>query len=98
LETPKTPYFVYIVKSTSTQKRYIGHTNDLNRRLQEHNNPEHNQAKFTTKQAGPWEFIHHETFNSRSEAMIREQWLKSRSGRRWIDDKFGRTSPAVLPD
>lgn len=30
-------YYAYVLKSQSTQKRYIGHTNDLERRLAEHN-------------------------------------------------------------
>jgi putative endonuclease len=93
LETPKTPYFVYIVKSTSTQKRYIGHTNDIDRRLDEHNNPEHNPMKYTSKQAGPWQLIYEESFASRSEAMKRERWLKSGMGRQWLNEKLGRASP-----
>lgn len=35
-------YTVYVLVSHSTGKRYAGQTNDLERRLAEHNTPEHN--------------------------------------------------------
>jgi putative endonuclease len=91
-------YHVYVIESVSTKRRYIGQTNDLDRRLAEHNNPDHNALKYTTKQAGPWQLIYHEQCTSRSEAMKRERWLKSRTGRRWLQTNLERASPAELPD
>lgn len=46
-------YFVYVIKSTSLDMHYIGHTSDLNDRLLRHNR---NRNKFT-KDKGPWELI-----------------------------------------
>ncbi|TAL78417.1 MAG: hypothetical protein EPN88_02165 [Bacteroidetes bacterium] len=31
-------FYVYILKSESTENSYVGHTKDLQRRLEEHNN------------------------------------------------------------
>ncbi|MCH9001559.1 MAG: GIY-YIG nuclease family protein [Planctomycetes bacterium] len=47
------PFFVYIVENPSG-KFYVGQTEDLGRRVKQHNDPAHNQAKYTTKHAGPW--------------------------------------------
>ncbi len=85
---------MYVLQSESTGRRYVGQTADLERRLAEHNDPEHSPSKFTTKHAGPWTLIHHEEYATRSEAMQRERWLKTRSGRRWLNNRGGRASPA----
>jgi len=86
-------FTVYIIESLSTGKRYVGQTNNLQRRLAEHNNPDHNPGKYTSKHAGPWKLIHQEQYSSRSEAMKRERWLKSGTGRQWLNNEFGRASP-----
>jgi predicted GIY-YIG superfamily endonuclease len=39
---------VYGLVSESTGRRYTGRTDDLVRRLDEHNDPTHNRGKFTT--------------------------------------------------
>ena len=85
---------MYVLQSESTGRRYVGQTANLERRLAEHNNPGHNPSKFTTKHAGPWKLIHHEEYATRCEAMQRERWLKTRSGRRWLNNRRGRASPA----
>ncbi|HEV57887.1 MAG TPA: GIY-YIG nuclease family protein [Phycisphaerales bacterium] len=87
-------YFVYILESASTGKRYIGQTDDLERRVAEHNSREHNPCKFTSKHPGPWRLVYHESCETRSEAMRRERWLKSGVGRQWIADHMPRASPA----
>ena len=81
-------YFVYVLISESTGRRYVGQTDDLNRRLAEHNSPEHNLAKFTTKHPGPWRLAHSEELSTRAEAMRRERWLKTGVGRRWLDGEL----------
>jgi putative endonuclease len=91
-------WYIYVIESISTGRRYVGQTEDLERRIAEHNNPDHNPIKYTTRQAGPWRLVHYELCSSRSEATRRERWLKSRSGRRRLDANLGRASPAGLPD
>ncbi len=71
----------------------MGQTDDLDRRVTEHNAPTHNVHKYTTKQPGPWKLVYHETFETRSEAVCREGALKSGQGRQWLDRELGRASP-----
>jgi len=88
-------FFVYVIESLTTGGRYIGQTGDLNRRLAEHNDPEHKPAKYTSRQAGPWKLIYQEIHPTCSQAVRRERWLKSRTGRRWLNAELGRASPAA---
>jgi len=80
----KLSFWVYIIKSETTNKIYIGHTSDLERRLREHNNRKVGKRRYTRKQQGPWHLIHFEEMESRSDAMRREKFLKSGKGREWI--------------
>jgi len=56
---------------------YIGQTNDISCRLKRHND---NLVK-STKNYVPWEIIYFERYNTRREAMEREEYLKSGRGR-----------------
>jgi len=58
-------YYVYILKSHSEEKTYIGYTNDLERRLKEH------------KDKKP-ELIYYEAYKSEIDARLRERKLKQR--------------------
>jgi putative endonuclease len=80
------PFWTYILRSDSTRKIYIGHTSDLGRRLDEHNNENVGNLRYTRKQKGPWRLIHSEQFSNRSQAMKREKQLKGGQGRQWIKD------------
>ncbi|MFB0525259.1 MAG: GIY-YIG nuclease family protein [Phycisphaerae bacterium] len=73
-------FSVYVLQNPSG-RFYVGHTCDLNRRLVEHNSPNHNPSKCTSRQSGPWQLIYQEHHPNRSEAMHRERWLKSGAGR-----------------
>lgn len=64
--------FIYILR-TSDNKLYIGHSNDLERRQQDHTNSL--GAKFI-KDHGQFKLVYSEQFNTRSEAMEREKQLK----------------------
>ena len=86
-------FFVYILRSETSGKLYIGQTNNMDRRLREHNEPLHNVRKHTSRNKGPWQLIHHEEVESRSDAVRREKWLKSGIGREWIHATFGRAGP-----
>ncbi len=76
-------YFVYVI-SNPDQRVYIGQTNDIVRRVQEHNDPYNKNSKFTKRNTGPWKLLTHEEFTTRSEAMKREKQLKTSRGRTWI--------------
>jgi putative endonuclease len=64
--------FVYILYSDRTGKRYIGHTNDLDKRFKEHNG---GRVK-STKAGLPWRMIAYKEYFSRSEARWVERSLK----------------------
>ena len=66
-------YRVYILHSQKIDRFYIGHTADMNDRLQRHNNGE----VFSTKAYCPWELVYSEEFETRGEAMRRERELKT---------------------
>lgn len=77
-------YFVYILYSPSYNRTYVGQTNDISNRLSYHNS---GKVK-STKPFRPWTLIYSESFSSRSEAMKREKWFKSKQGRNKIFDIF----------
>jgi putative endonuclease len=86
-------YFVYVLVNESAGRRYVGQTDDLSRRLAEHNGQSANSRRYTRKFAGVWRLIHSEEFATRSAAIRRERWLKSGVGRAWLDEQFGKASP-----
>lgn len=79
-------YFIYIIYSENRGVKYIGHTNDIERRLWEHNQ---NVGCRYTKNKGPWKLIHQENFETRANAIAREKILKTGVGRDWIKKQFG---------
>ncbi|MHC4695162.1 MAG: GIY-YIG nuclease family protein [Planctomycetota bacterium] len=58
-------YFVYVLQIEPTGRSYVGQTEDLDRRLAEHNSPVHNTRRYTTKHAGPWVLSYREVFGTR---------------------------------
>ncbi|MFH1359610.1 MAG: GIY-YIG nuclease family protein [Candidatus Omnitrophota bacterium] len=68
-------FHVYLLKSTRDSNLYIGFTNDLNRRVKEHNNGQ----VASTEKRGPFELIYCESYKSESNARNRERNLKLRS-------------------
>lgn len=66
-------YYTYILKSSSTGKIYIGHTDNLETRLKEHNAK--GKSLFTSKK-GPWKIVWSKEFSDRSGAMNFENNLK----------------------
>jgi len=73
-------YTVYVLRSISTGKQYIGQTKNLQRRLLEH---ELGLARYS-RGRGPWKIVLTEKYVTRAEAMQREKFLKSGRGRAFI--------------
>ena len=59
---------------------YVGYTDDLRKRLQEHNRG----LNFSTKSHRPWELIHYEAYRDREDAKRRENYLKTSQGARLL--------------
>ncbi len=70
-------YYVYILRSLKTERFYIGHTDDLSRRMEEHNT---GRGGRYTRQNGPWTLLYSETHPDRTFAVKRERYLKSTRG------------------
>lgn len=78
-------FTVYVIKSESTNKIYIGQTKKLEERILRHNKIKPNKAKsYTYKNIGPWILVYKEVFNTRKEAVKREKELKSYKGREYL--------------
>ncbi len=80
-------FFVYIIQSKSNGRYYIGSTQDVDARLQRHN-----QGRSSyTKAHRPWKLVYTEQFDNRSKALDREYEIKNRKSRKFIE-KLVRTS------
>ncbi len=73
-------YTVYVIESKEGY-RYTGITEDIEKRLVEHNNK---LLSFWTKRGSNWKIIYSETYNNKQDALKREQWLKSGVGREYL--------------
>ena len=77
-------FFVYILQSEKTGKYYIGHTNDPERRLKEHNESMHHT--FTSKHR-PWKLMALIPVDkNRGNAMKLEKHIKGKKRRSFIDE------------
>ncbi len=85
--SPPPKYFVYILLSGSTARHYCGSTDDIDRRLRQHNDPEYIGTKTTKRFEGPWELASSEAFETRGSAMIRERQIKKRGIARFLADQ-----------
>jgi putative endonuclease len=75
-------FYIYVIYSQTLQRYYLGSTEIVEKRLQEHNS-----GKSLSTRAGiPWELIHTECFETRSEAMLRERKIKARGIGRYLAD------------
>ena len=70
-------YTVYIIKSEKTNRRYIGYTGNISKRLKEHNEG----INQSTRNKEHWILIYTEKgFKSREKALKREKELKKMKG------------------
>jgi len=76
-------YFVYIIYNSECDKYYIGQTNNIIRRLEEHNDKTKN--KYTSKYLGEWKMVYEEEFCNRKEAMLREKFLKKQKNKKFYN-------------
>ena len=75
----KSMYFVYILLSEKDHKYYTGMTNDLERRISQHNVGY--SSTRSTKTRGPFKLVFAQECTNRVDARILERSLKSGSGR-----------------
>ena len=78
-------FYTYVLRSVKKGMLYKGSTEDLNRRLLEHNS---GMVNYTSKYL-PWDLVYWEEFPTRSEAMKREKFFKSGKGRELLKTLVG---------
>ena len=76
-------YYVYILYSKQFDKYYIGHTDNPERRLEEHNTSSHNTY---TRKYRPWDLrVKIAVSENRGMAMRVEHYLKKQKSRRVLN-------------
>ena len=79
-------YYVYILQSEKDNRWYTGFTSDLRKRLRQHNG----QEVFSTKHRGPFALIYYEACINEGDAKMREKYLKSGMGKRYLKNRLKR--------
>ncbi|MFQ6605907.1 MAG: GIY-YIG nuclease family protein [Fidelibacterota bacterium] len=80
---------VYVLQSKSKSRRYVGITNDLNRRLQEHRS----EKSTVHRLLGDFDLLLTEEYPDHKSARTREKFLKSGKGREYLNKFIGRDTP-----
>ena len=73
---------VYIIYSSLIDKFYTGQTEDIERRLEEHNR---GKTSFSAR-GMPWTLVYSVECSSRTEALKLEKFIKKRGARRFLND------------
>jgi putative endonuclease len=75
------PFYLYILQSETTGRYYVGQTEHLEERVAYH------QANYSKalKNRGPWTLCYSERYQTRSEAVLRERYIKRQKDRKFIE-------------
>ena len=76
----KMSYYVYVISSKQRNYIYVGITNNIERRLKEHNSGNNK----TTKPYKPFKLLLHEKCTTRISARKREKYFKGGSGKEFL--------------
>ena len=79
-------FYTYVLRSQKDRKWYTGYTNDLRKRFKEHT---HNKVT-STKNRGPFELIYYEACVNKEDAFVRERYLKTGMGKRYLNNRLKR--------
>ncbi len=78
-------YFVYVLRSLKNGRLYTGSTDNVARRISEHNSGKSKATRHTR----PFELLYTESYNTRTEAYQREMFLKTGHGRQELKELLG---------
>lgn len=81
-----TKHYVYVLRSKVDQQLYVGLTDNLPARLEQHNAG----LVSSTKRRAPFEILYWEGCLNRSDAAQREKYLKSAWGKRYLKTRLRR--------
>lgn len=79
-------YYIYVLQSLKDYNWYTGYTNDLSRRIKEHNEGKN----ISTKHRRPFKLIYFEGCLNEEDAKAREKYLKSGMGKRYLKNRLKR--------
>jgi putative endonuclease len=79
-------YYVYVLRNAESGRLYTGYTSDLRKRLAEHNAKKSGYTKYS----GPYELIYYEGCWNMLDAQMREKYLKSGMGKRYLKNRVKR--------
>lgn len=77
-------YYVYVLRSFADGNFYVGFTNDLKRRVAEHNDGK----VHSTAARRPLQLVYYEACRNRADATKREKYLKNAWGKRYIKSRL----------
>jgi len=76
--------YVYVLEGLSDHNWYTGSTNDLRKRFEEHNNGK----VISTRNRRPFKVIYYEACLNDHDARIREKYLKTAWGKRYLRNRL----------
>ncbi|MCK5060137.1 MAG: GIY-YIG nuclease family protein [Candidatus Pacebacteria bacterium] len=79
-------HYVYLLKSKTNDKWYTGSTDNLRKRLKEHNDGK----SAWTRKGIPWMLIYYEASYDKNDTRSRELYLKSGMGKRYLKNRLRR--------
>ena len=82
-------YYVYILWSSKSKNFYYGYTEDLKKRIKQHNDG----ISFATKPYRPWKLVFYAAFDSMNLAKDFERYIKTGSGKAFA---YKRLVPGAL--
>lgn len=77
-------YYIYVLRSLKDNKFYTGYSNNLRKRIQQHQKG----LVQSTKHRLPVELIYFEGCNNQQDATKREKYLKTTYGKRYLKNRM----------
>jgi len=71
-------FIVYVLQNDKHLRLYVGFTENIEQRIVTHNSGN----VISTKAFRPWKLIFHECYTNKADALRREQYFKTTSGKR----------------
>ena len=78
-------FYVYLLENREDKSWYIGYSADLKQRVKRHQKGD--GARTTARKKG-WELVYYEAYKNGQDAKGRERFLKSGSGRKFLQKQL----------
>lgn len=77
-------HFTYVLRSHKDDKLYIGYTENLDKRILEHNSGKVKSTRYRV----PFKLVYYEACRYLEDALHREKYLKSTYGHRYLKNRL----------